>query len=248
MLTQKVALITGGTSGIGLATAKKMRQEGYRLVLASVDKEEQVEKALEALGHSEAIRHVACDVSDPAQCQEAVAAALDAFGQLDVLVNVAGITGERGDFLDYDLSAINQIIQINLMGTINFCQAAGQKMKEAGQGCVINVGSICSFLANGENIGYHASKGGVKMATQAIARELGPHGVRVLMISPGWVNTSMMRGDLKDFGDSLHMKERVIEPEEVANAIYLLTLPEASAINGTNIMVEDGYTSFKGIF
>ncbi|WP_230081930.1 SDR family NAD(P)-dependent oxidoreductase [Aerococcus sanguinicola] len=247
-MTQKVAIITGGTSGIGLATAQKLSQEGYRLVLASVDKEEQVEAALESLGHTDSILHVACDVSDPSQCQAAVDKALDAFGRLDVLVNVAGITGERGDFLDYDLSLINQIIQINLMGTISFCQAAGQKMKEAGQGCIINVGSICSFLANGENIGYHASKGGEKMATQAIARELGPHGVRVLMVSPGWVNTSMMRGDLKDFGDSLHMKERVIEPEEVANAIYLLTLPEASAINGTNVMVEDGYTSFKGIF
>ncbi len=247
-MTQKVAIITGGTSGIGLATAQKLSQEGYRLVLASVDKEEQVEAALESLGHTDSILHVACDVSDPSQCQAAVDKALDAFGRLDVLVNVAGITGERGDFLDYDLSLINQIIQINLMGTISFCQAAGQKMKEAGQGCIINVGSICSFLANGENIGYHASKGGVKMATQAITKELGPHGVRVLMVSPGWVNTSMMRGDLKDFGDSLHMKERVIEPEEVANAIYLLTLPEASAINGTNVMVEDGYTSFKGIF
>jgi NAD(P)-dependent dehydrogenase (short-subunit alcohol dehydrogenase family) len=112
---------------------------------------------------------------------------------------------------------------------------------------IVNVGSIDGFLANPENIAYHASKGGVKMLTQAQARELSPFGIRVVSVAPGWVQTGMMSGTAADFGATLHMKGRVLRPEEVANVIYLVSLDEASAINGTTVFADDGYTSFKGL-
>ena len=114
-------------------------------------------------------------------------------------------------------------------------------------GVIVNVGSICGFMANTEAIGYHASKGGVKMVTQAMARELSPYGVRVVSVAPGWVRTGMIDKPIEMIGSALHMKGRIIEPEEIANAIYLMSLEEASAINGSTVMVDDGYSSFKGV-
>ena len=116
-----------------------------------------------------------------------------------------------------------------------------------GLGEIINVGSIDGFLANTESIGYHASKGGVKMLTQAMAQELSPYGIRVLSVAPGWVKTGMIDKPIEEIGSRLHMEGRIILPEEIANAIWLMSLPEASAINGTTVMADDGYSSFKGV-
>ena len=126
-------------------------------------------------------------------------------------------------------------------------QHAAKSMVQQRAGVIINVGSICGFMANTESIGYHASKGGVKMLTQAMARELSPFGVRVVSVAPGWVRTGMIDKTIEEIGSRLHMKGRIIEPEEVAGAIYLMSLPEASAINGSTVMCDDGYSSFKGI-
>ena len=85
------------------------------------------------------------------------------------------------------------------------------------------------------------------MATQAMARELSPYGIRVLSVAPGWVKTAMIDKPIEEIGSKLHMKGRIIEPKEIADAIYLLSLAEASAINGSTVMVDDGYSSFKGV-
>jgi NAD(P)-dependent dehydrogenase (short-subunit alcohol dehydrogenase family) len=133
------------------------------------------------------------------------------------------------------------------MGTIYLSHFTAREMITAKAGVIVNVGSICGFMANTESIGYHASKGGVKMITQAMARELSPYGIRVVSVAPGWVRTGMIDKEIEEIGSRLHMKGRIIEPEEIAGAVYLMTLPEASAINGTTVMVDDGYSSFKGV-
>lgn len=102
-------------------------------------------------------------------------------------------------------------------------------------------------MANTESIGYHASKGGLRMLTRAMARELSPYGIRTVEVAPGWVRTGMIDPEIEEIGSRLHMKGRILEPEEIAGAIYLVTLPEASAINGSTIMADDGYASFKGV-
>lgn len=244
---EKVAIITGGTSGIGFATAKKFLTEGYQVVVAGIDSQDNIEKSMTTLkGLGEAM-FVNCDISNETDCQNVVKEAIKHYGKIDVLANVAGIVGQRADFIESQLSNVKQVIDVNLMGSINLSYYVAKEMVKEKSGVIINVGSICGFMANIENIGYHTSKGGVKMLTQALARELSPYGVRVASVAPGWVKTSMMETEIEDFGSKLHMKGRVIQPEEIANVIYLLSLHEASAINGSTVMADDGYSSFKGL-
>lgn len=244
---EKVALITGGTSGIGLETAKLFLSKGYKVVVAGIDREENINKALDMLNPLGEITFMKCDVSQSEDCNDVVEKTIHYYGHIDVLANVAGIVGERKDLIDSSLENIKKVIDVNLMGTINMAYYVGQEMVKSKKGTIVNVGSICGFMANTEAIGYHASKGGVKMVTQALARELSPYGVRVVSVAPGWVKTAMMESDIEAFGSTLHMKGSVIQPQEIANVIYMMTLEEASAINGTTVMVDDGYTSFKGI-
>lgn len=243
----KVVMVTGGTRGIGFETAKKYLNNGDKVVVASIDSQEVIESAMKELGALGEAIFVECNVADPQQCQNAVDKTLEVFSTIDVLAHVAGVVGQRVSLVDADLTDISNTIQINLMGTINICQAVGKVMAANKSGAIINVGSICGTIANTESIGYHASKGGVRMATQALARELSPYGVRVLSVAPGWVKTGMIDKPIEAIGSKLHMKGRIIEPGEIANAIYLLSLPEASAINGSTVMVDDGYSSFKGV-
>lgn len=241
---EKVVIVTGGTSGIGFQTAKKFYSKGYKVVIAGIDSNENIDRAVDEL---KGIDFIWCDVSKEEDCKKVVDYTYTKYGRIDVLANVAGIVGMRKDLIDNSLEDIKRVIDVNLMGTINMSYFVSKKMVERKSGTIVNVGSICGFMANTEAIGYHASKGGVKMVTQALARELSPYNIRVVSVAPGWVKTAMMESDIETFGSTLHMKGRVIKPEEIANFIYLLSLEEASAINGSTVMVDDGYTSFKGI-
>ena len=240
----KIVIVTGGTKGIGFATAKKFLSCGDNVIILGRHENDTALAELKKLGE---VTFIKADVSVVVDCQKVVAAAIETYGRIDVLANVAGVVGTRGDFVDLDLTDIQQTININLMGTINLCQLTAREMIRQHSGVIINVGSIDGFLANTESIGYHASKGGVKMLTQAMARELSPYGIRVLSVAPGWVKTGMIDKPIEEIGSRLHMKGRIISPEEIANAIWLMSLPEASAINGTTVMADDGYSSFKGV-
>lgn len=187
-----------------------------------------------------------CDISQADQVQNLVDETVHRFGRIDVAANVAGILGKYMPFVEADLDNIRQVINVNLMGTINVDQKVAAQMVKQGAGTIVNVGSLDGFIPNFESVSYIASKGGVRLATAAIAREVAPHGVRVLSVAPGWVETGMVEPATKAYGGTLHMKGRIIQPAEIAGAIYLATLPEASAINGTTIMADNGYTAFKG--
>jgi len=240
----QIVIVTGGTKGIGFATAKKFLSCGDKVIILG---RHESESALAELGKLGEVTFVKADVSVVEDCQNVVATAMKKYGQIDVLANVAGVVGTRGAFWALDLADIQKTININLMGTINLSQMVAREMMKRRSGVIINVGSIDGFMANTESIGYHASKGGVKMLTQAMARELSPYGIRVLSVAPGWVKTGMIDKPIEEIGSRLHMKGRIILPEEIANAIWLMSLPEASAINGSTVMADDGYSSFKGV-
>ena len=240
----RIVIVTGGSKGIGFATAKKFLSCGDKVIILG---RHENESALEELKKKGDVTFIRADVSIADDCRRVVSAAMDTYGRIDVLANVAGIVGTRGAFVDLDLADIQNTININLMGTINLSQLAAREMLKQRSGVIINVGSIDGFLANTESIGYHASKGGVKLLTQAMARELSPYGIRVLSVAPGWVKTGMIDKPIEEIGSRLHMKGRIILPEEIADAIWLMSLPEASAINGTTVMADDGYSSFKGV-
>lgn len=122
-----------------------------------------------------------------------------------------------------------------------------QYMVEQESGTIVNIGSICGVMANSESVGCHASKGAVEMLTKALARELSPYGIRMVCVAPGWVRTEMIDDTVASIGASLHMKGRIVEPAEIAGVVWLMTQPEASAVNGTTVMADDGYAVFKGI-
>ena len=240
----RIVIVTGGSKGIGFATAKKFLSCGDKVIILG---RHENESALEELKKKGEVTFIRADVSIADDCRRVVSAAMETYGRIDVLANVAGIVGTRGAFVDLDLADIQNTININLMGTINLSQLAAREMLKQCSGVIINVGSIDGFLANTESIGYHASKGGVKLLTQSMARELSPYGIRVLSVAPGWVKTGMIDKPIEEIGSRLHMKGRIILPEEIADAIWLMSLPEASAINGTTVMADDGYSSFKGV-
>ena len=240
----RIVIVTGGSKGIGFATAKKFLSCGDKVIILG---RHENESALEELKKKGEVTFIRADVSIADDCRRVVSAAMETYGRIDVLANVAGIVGTRGAFVDLDLADIQNTININLMGTINLSQLAAREMLKQRSGVIINVGSIDGFLANTESIGYHASKGGVKLLTQAMARELSPYGIRVLSVAPGGVKTGMIDKPIEEIGSRLHMKGRIILPEEIADAIWLMSLPEASAINGTTVMADDGYSSFKGV-
>jgi len=252
-MEKKVAIVTGGTRGIGRAVSKKFLQAGYQVVALSTGFNANTEKVLEELRALGEVTYLACDVSKKEDCQKGVALAVEKYGRIDVLANVAGIVGQQGDLVTNDIEIIEKVIQVNLLGSMYMAKYAAEQMIRQKSGTIVNIGSICGIIANHENVGYHASKGGIRMFTQALARELSPYGVRVVSVGPGWIRTEMLTMQVEkngeqmlDGGNKMHMKGRIIEPEEIANAVYLLTLPEASAINGTTVMADDGYSAYKG--
>lgn len=243
-MTDKIILISGGTTGIGYQTAKKYLEEGNKVVISGRNAEHgaKAEKELSAFGE---VTFVQTDASVEEQCKALVGKTIAKYGRIDVLCNVAGINGKRCSFVENDNQDTLNTIKVNFMSQVYMANYTAQYMIQRKSGVIINTCSLCGFIANTEAVGYHASKGAVRMATQVMARDLAPHGIRVVAVAPGWVRTGMLLADIEEHGKTLHMKGRVIEPEEIANAIYLLSLPEASCINGSTVMTDDGYCSFK---
>ncbi|MCT2875446.1 SDR family oxidoreductase [Limosilactobacillus fermentum] len=177
IIITKTALVTGGTSGIGLATVKKFLNEGFAVTALSFNDGGHTAEP-QALGD---YTFKEGDVTDAKRVEEIIAQLVDQYGQLDVVANVAGSLGNHTPFVEADLDNIHKVLDVNLMGTIIVDQKAGAQMVKQGSGVIVNVGSIDGLMANFESIGYMA------------------------------------------------------------------TLPEASAINGSTIMADDGYTLFKGV-
>ena len=243
----RIVLITGGTKGIGKAVAQKFLRNGDTVVIVSRYHEGRTEEVMSELKELGSVCFRPVNVESYGECRIVMEEVRKRFGTLDVLVNAAGITGERKPFLDCNMEDLEKVIHINLLGSIYMARCAAELMEVSEDGVIINIGSICGFMANTENIGYHASKGGIRIVTEAMARELAPYGIRVLSVAPGWVDTGLMDQKAKEFGGTLHMKGRVIEPDEIADVVYLLSTPEAAVVNGTTVLADDGDTAFKGL-
>ncbi len=245
-MSERIVIVTGASQGIGFATAKKFLSKGDKVVILSTS-EKKGKKAEEELKKYGEVTWVKCDVSKIDECQASVDFTVEKYGRVDALVNSAGILSKRNSFLEVDLDDIRRVLDVNVMGTIQMISAVSKYMVKQGSGTVVNIGSIDGCMANTESVGYHASKGGVHMLTKALARELSGYGIRVVAVAPGWVNTEMVDELGAAMGAPFHMKGRIVEPDEIAGVAYLMTLEEASAINGSIVMADDGYASFKGV-
>lgn len=242
-LTDRVALVTGAGSGIGAAIASALAAKGARVALADLN-EAAAQKQADAIGgHAKAF---ACDVSNPASVQNAVQAVLDAFGQIDIAVNSAGIVA-LAPAEDLSLDAWDKTIAINLKGTFLLSQAVGRVMIAAGtKGRIINLASQAGTVAIDEHVAYCASKFGVIGLSKTLAAEWGKHGITVNTISPTIVLTELGKqawgGQKGEDAKKRIPVGRFAFPEEIAAAAVFLASDGAQMINGADLLVDGGYT------
>lgn len=245
---KKVVMITGGTRGIGLASAKRFLQEQAIVIAASLDSREIVQRAMSELKTIGEAEYHYLDVADEKSCIHLVNNVINRYKRVDVLVNAAGVRGKPSLPLDTDFRDFKRTMEINLMGTVRMATIVAGHMKEQGSGTIINISSISGTMVTADDYGYHCSKSAVDMATKVLARAVSPFGVRCIAIAPGGVKAGMNSLEWERKGCRLHMKQRLLRDQEAADAIYLMTTEEASAVNGSVLMMDDGYTAFKGIY
>ncbi|MFJ2668716.1 glucose 1-dehydrogenase [Nocardia fluminea] len=235
-LAGKVAVISGGARGMGAAHARRFVAEGASVVIGDVLDDEGATVAKE-LGDAVAYRHL--DVREPEQWAGIVAAAVEEFGGLHVLVNNAGIV--NGNLLvDFALDEWQRIIDINLTGTFLGMQAVVPAMKEAGGGSIVNISSVEGMRGSPGLHGYTATKFAVRGLTKSAALELAPQGIRVNSVHPGLISTPMTEGIPADF---LQIPlARAAEPDEVSALVAYLASDESSYSTGAEFVVDGGLT------
>ncbi|BBZ67234.1 3-alpha-(or 20-beta)-hydroxysteroid dehydrogenase [Mycolicibacterium insubricum] len=233
-LADKVALISGGARGMGASHAEAMIAEGAQVVIADLLDDEGAATA-ERLG--DAARYVHLDVTSPEDWAAAVAATVDTFGKLNVLVNNAGIINV-GTVEDYDLNDWHRIIDINLTGVFLGMRASVKALREAGGGSIVNISSIEGLGGTAMTHGYTAAKFGVRGITKSAAWELGQWGIRVNSVHPGLIRTPMIAGVPEDiFQTALG---RAADPVEVSNLVVYLASDESSYSTGSEFVVDGG--------
>jgi 3-oxoacyl-[acyl-carrier protein] reductase len=243
-LNNKVSLITGAAQGIGLATALKFAAEGAIVVVCDLRQAaiDEAVKQCQALG----AQAIGClmDVTDRAQVDAVVAQVKAQFGRIDVLVNNAGITKDAR-LLKMTLAQFDQVIDVNLRGVFHCAQAVADSMIAQGSGVILNASSVVGIYGNFGQTNYAATKFGVIGFTKTWSRELGPKGVRVNAVAPGFVMTPILdtipENVLQEMKARVPLK-RLGKPEEIANVYAFLASDEASYINGAVIEVSGGMT------
>jgi len=239
----KVAVVTGGTRGIGFAVAEALVREGAGLVVCGREAERVEAAAAELESRGATVAGFACDVTDPAQIDMLFAETERLFGRLDVCVADAGVCPEAM-LDDLDAAFVDGVFAVNVRGLLLTTQAAARLMRSAG-GSVVHLGSVSGVVTGpegGESV-YEASKAAVHALTRACAIELAPHGIRVNAVAPGWVETDMTADtsdDLRATWVSRIPFGRFARPEEIAAAVLFLAGDDASGITGTTLVVDGG--------
>ena len=242
MLHGKVAIVTGGTRGIGLAIVRTFLQNGAKVALFG-SRAETVDKAVAALKAENAawpVMGLAPDLTDYAAVAQAVQDVHTAFGGLDILVNNAGISA-REPLADYRPEDFQKIMNLNVTAVFNGCKAVEPIMRAAGHGCIINTSSMVSLYGQPSGVGYPTSKFAVNGLTKSLARELGPAGIRVNAVAPGVTRTDMLAALPPELVERISAPiplRRIGEPEEVANVFLFLASDLASYVTGTVISVD----------
>ena len=243
MLKDKVAIVTGGTRGIGRAIALKLADHGANIVInyRNSDKEEEELKAiLEEKGVK--VLTVKCDISNFEDSKNLMDKCKEVFGKIDILVNNAGITKDtlimRMKEEDFD-----NVIDVNLKGTFNCAKHASAIMLKQRFGKIINMTSVVGIAGNAGQVNYAASKAGVIGLTKSLAKELGSRGITVNAVAPGFINTDMtasLSEKVKEEASKNIPLKRLGDPEDVANLVGFLASDAANYITGQIINVDGG--------
>jgi 3-oxoacyl-[acyl-carrier protein] reductase len=246
-LAGKVAIITGSARGIGAATALTFAEEGARVVVCDVMEKEAIETVAEISERVGASKPVAIylpvDVASMTSVQQLIEQTVAQFGRVDILVNNAGITRDA-QLKKMSEEEFDRVIEINLKGVFNCGKAAAEQMLAQGEGGVIlNAASVVALDGNFGQTNYAATKAGVVGMTKVWARELGPKGIRVNALAPGFIQTAMTAQMPEKIYQSMVDKtplRRPGQPQDVANAYLWLASEEASFINGVILRVDGG--------
>lgn len=241
-LQNKVAIITGGSRGIGYATAEAFLKEGATVILTA-SSEANAQKAASKLKEAypnAAVAGISPDLSSLDSVREAFQGVVDTYGSLDILVNNAGVS-ESTPFLSYTEETFDKVMDLNVKGLFNATRAAAAHMEEKGQGVILNTSSMVSISGQPSGVAYPASKFAVNGMTVSLARELGPKGIRVNAVAPGITETDMMKAVPKEVIDPMVARiplRRLGKPEDIANAFVFLASEEASYITGVVLSVD----------
>jgi NAD(P)-dependent dehydrogenase (short-subunit alcohol dehydrogenase family) len=257
-LNGKVAVVTGGASGIGAGIVERFLAEGARVVIADVERDRGEELAARLGGE---VVFTQTDVSDPSQVGALVAGAVETFGGLDVMVNNAGVSSKmHRSFLDDDLADFQRVMSVNVLGVMAGTRDAARQMSKTGGGSIINLSSIGGIQAGGGVMTYRASKAAVIMFTQSSAIELAHFDVRVNAIAPGSIPTPILASstsgksaeELERFEQKLRAQMRADRPlqregtpEDVAEAALYLAGDRSRYVTGTVMRVDGGTAAGK---
>lgn len=242
LLENKVAIVTGGSRGIGYATVEAFLKEGAKVVLCA-SRQETAQKAVSQLKETYAdasVEGIFPNLSDYTQVKEAFDKVVRNYGRIDILVNNAGVS-ESTPFTDYTEETFEKVMDLNIKGVFNCSKAASGHMIGQQSGVILNTSSMVSVYGQPAGIAYPTSKFAVNGFTLSLARELGPKGIRVNAVAPGITYTDMMRSVPKEVIDPMIAQiplRRMGQPEDIANAFVFLASDMASYISGEVLHVD----------
>jgi NAD(P)-dependent dehydrogenase (short-subunit alcohol dehydrogenase family) len=249
----RVALITGGASGIGRATAEVLVESGWRVLIADLDADAGTAAAAELSAHApDAAAFVAADVGDTRQAAAAVQAALERWGRLDLVVNNAGVVGRGAPIDQLDEDDLERVIAANLKGPFHVCKHAVAALKQGGGGVILNVSSITAASGSPDYAPYAATKAGVVALTRSLARRVGRSNIRVNCLNLGSVEgTRLMEEERRGLDPELRQRQqigklrniplgRAGQPRDVAWLILFLASPLARHIHGAVVTLDGG--------
>jgi len=248
-LTGRVAMITGGSIGLGRQMAEGLAEMGANLALCARKQDRCQETADQLASLGVKTLALGCDVKDPAAIQEVVAATMQHFGRIDILINNAGVSW-GAPVEDMTLEQWNKVIETNLTGTFLFSQAVGKIMCGERRGKIINMASVAGLggaSSELQAIGYHASKGGVIAFTKDLACKWAPHNVQVNAIAPGWFPTHMSSWVLEHHKESLLAKiplHRFGGQDDLKGAAIFLASDASAYVTGHVLVVDGGQTAW----
>ena len=248
----KVALVTGAASGLGAASARRLAQEGAKVMLTDVAADAGRAVADRIAGDGGEAAFETHDVTSVGDWERVVAATTERFGRVDVLVNNAGVSGGMQELMTLDYETWRRVLAVNLDGVFFGLRYAGPAIAAAGGGSIVNISSILGKVGMAGAAAYCASKGGVALLTKAAALEWAPLGIRVNSVHPGFIDTPMVSGALQalenanemtDLIVSRHALARLGAPREIGDAVLFLASDESSFMTGAELVVDGGYTA-----
>ena len=244
-LAGKVAVVTGGASGIGEFTVREMVEEGAKVVIADLN-DDLGSKLVQELNQEERqVAYIHVDVTKEDQVENMIEFAVSEFGKLDILFNNAGI-GSLSPSAELPFEEWRKVLSVNLDGVFLAAKHAIKAMQKNGGGSIVNTASILGHVGQAQTAPYTASKGAVVNLTRTLAVEYAKENIRVNAVCPGYIETPLLNQldeAMKNHLISLHPIGRLGKPEEIAKAVVFLASDDASFVTGSNLLVDGGYTA-----